>query len=111
MVYVWRWRAGAWLAARSGTAAPDPKPQTQRSLDELNRLLRCTVLLLGIVYLTKGGGREDSSGRWCCWGCFVRATGQRQRLGGGRQYATGDARRGLPAGRPRFSCVSASANA
>lgn len=42
------------LAARSGTAAPDPKPQTQRSLDELNRLLRCTVLLLGIVYLTKG---------------------------------------------------------
>ena len=37
-----------------GTAAPDPKPQTQRSLDELNRLLRCTVLLLGIVYLTKG---------------------------------------------------------
>ncbi len=45
---------GAWLAARSGTAAPDPKPQTQRSLDELNRLLRCTVLLLGIVYLTKG---------------------------------------------------------
>ncbi len=45
---------GAWLAAWSGTAAPDPKPQTQRSLDELNRLLRCTVLLLGIVYLTKG---------------------------------------------------------
>jgi [glutamine synthetase] adenylyltransferase / [glutamine synthetase]-adenylyl-L-tyrosine phosphorylase len=34
-----------------------------------------------------------------------------ERLGGGRQYATGDARRGLPAGRPRFSCVSASANA
>ncbi|MCW7225793.1 TIGR04211 family SH3 domain-containing protein [Escherichia coli] len=33
---------------------PDPNAQTQRSLDELNRLLRCTVLLLGIVYLTKG---------------------------------------------------------
>ena len=40
--------------ARSGTATPDPNAQTQRSLDELNRLLRCTVLLLGIVYLTKG---------------------------------------------------------
>ena len=53
-MYGGRRRAGACLAARSGTAAPDPKPQTQRSLDELNRLLRCTVLLLGIVYLTKG---------------------------------------------------------
>ena len=31
-----------------------PTAKTQRSLDELNRLLRCTVLLLGIVYLTKG---------------------------------------------------------
>ncbi len=59
VVYVWRWRAGAWLAARSGTAAPDPNAQTQKSLDELNRLLRCTVLLLGIVYLTKGKWRED----------------------------------------------------
>ncbi len=31
-----------------------PSRKREESLDELNRLLRCTVLLLGIVYLTKG---------------------------------------------------------